>query len=168
MAKIIKRLSIKTLFGDIDLEKLPEKGAKKLVQIVGIVTGLHVGKSMLGDLVVLKGSFLGLNLETGQKVFSSKCLVPDSLTDEISVLLAIKENNALEFAVVIEAKRNPDIAKGYEFVIVSLVPISKSEPLASLLARVPAIEGFSVPDQKTAAPSKKKVAAKKAVAKKRA
>jgi hypothetical protein len=174
MSSNIKRISIKTVFGNIDVEKIPEKGAKKLIKIVGLVTGFHVGKSMLGDLVVLKGSFFGLNLETGQEVFSSKCLVPENLTDEISVLLAGKGVSSLEFGVVISAQRSPSLAKGYEFVIVHLIKMAKSEPLASLMARIPAMESFSPPNKPDKpyppgpAPSKKKAVVKKAAVKKKA
>jgi hypothetical protein len=156
MAKIIKKISTKTVFGDVVLADLPEKESKELIRVVGIATGTQVGMSTYGEWTALKGSFQAINLDTGEEYRSNKCFVPDTITDGVAVALAQDNTKSVEFGVLVSVRRNPNVAKGYEYEVEPLLKMSESDPLESLVKRLDA------PKEQT----KEEVATEKTAAKK--
>ena len=136
MTKIIKKISTKTVFGDFVAADLPEKESKKLFRVVGIATGIQIGKSIFGEQVTLKGSFHAMNLATGEEFRSNKCFMPGTVADIIGVALAKENTKSIEFGVLISVSRNQKFAKGYEYEVEQLIQMSESDPLKSLVARL--------------------------------
>ena len=140
MATIIKKLSVKTVVGEIILADLPEKGSVDVMRAVGIATGTQTGMSTYGEWVALKGSFQAVNLLNGEEFRSNKCFVPDVVTDGIAVALSQEGTTSVEFGVLVSVKRNPSVAKGYDYAVSPLIEQDEAAPLGTLLTRVPALK----------------------------
>ena len=135
--QVIKKLSTKTVFGNISAKILPEDGStKELYNVVGIAGSVEVGESNYGAWQCLSGRFRALNLETGEEVEAGKAFLP-SLAHDL-VASQIVDGAQVEFALAIGARRSESSPVGYEYTAEPLLELSESDPMNQLAKRVEA------------------------------
>lgn len=103
----------------------------ELLKIAGITTSAKPGQTDKGEFLKLIGEFRAANLVTGELFSSSACILPNFITESLSV--ALETSPEVEFALCITAKYNAKSVTGYEFGVVPLVTAKASDKLAGLL-----------------------------------
>lgn len=166
MASLLKKLTLKTLCGDLKAiaREIPlDGGVTDLAKIYGIAEGLKAYKSQYGDGHALVGQFGGVDMITGEVSRSTQCLIPQPMHDMI--VSALESTDKVEFALVVRIKRRDDLAIGYEFIEKPVVQAeAATDPLAHLVQKFDALPApdvqtpYSVVDDADVKPSKSKKA----------
>jgi hypothetical protein len=151
----IKKLSIKTVYGVIDVKKLLAAPGEKLdcMQVIGNVVSLKAGSSSYGEWTACEGMFEATNCETGEVSHASVLFLPDVALIPLRVALAQEGTRGVEFAIKIGVKYVNDAKPGgsvYEYTWEPLLPPDANDPITRIkakLAALPAPEGFkALPD----------------------
>jgi len=165
MAKLSRKLTIKTICGDV--KKLVQSGiaSKKpvaIARIVGSVMKVDEKANRFDDTktdYALIGQFRGINLldETIQ-IDSNRCYLPAFVAEQVAAQVMESEGEPVEFGVDIIVAENEESPVGYSFDAQALIEAAPSPTLDRLLQLA---TGKEVP--KLAAPKKegKKKPAKK-------
>jgi len=136
MASILKKVSIKTVFGDVKaaLKKGQIADGAQVMRVMGIASGIKTGETQFGTWNALLGQFRATNLVTGEQFNSGKCFLPESAMELI--VPVVQAGNTAEFAVDIGVKENDTLAIGYEYTVTPLIDQGGSDAMESLEARV--------------------------------
>ena len=141
--KIIKKISTKTVVGNINAKMLPEDGSiRELYQVIGIASAVQGGESNYGAWQCLSGRFRAANLETGDGVGSMKAFLPTIAHDLVAP--QIVEGAQVEFALIIGARRSDSSPAGYEYTA-EPVFVSEADPMKQLAKRVEAARRVEAP-----------------------
>ena len=134
-AKLIKKITPKTVLGKIKDIAHGMTEPKAVMRIVGIARGLTTGEGDYGSWVKFKGDFTAINLLTGESYRAPACILPGIAGDLIEASVMDADNNAVEFGfdVVLEPSDSP---VGYEFGAVPLIETKEETPLDALMALV--------------------------------
>ncbi len=162
----IKKLSIKTVCGPVDVKKLIAAPGEKmdLMQVLGNAVAIKNGTSSFGEWTALEGVFEATNIATGEISAASVLFLPDVALIPLRVALSAEGARGVEFAIKIGVKYVNDAKPGgsvYEYTWEPLLPPSDTDPISRLKAKLlalPAPEGFtpvSKPENKTSAPAAK-------------
>ncbi len=142
--ELLSKISVKTVYGSINVKKLHEEGAKSIVRVIGLANGVQTGESAYGTWTAFKGNFKAINLETGETFSSAKVFIPAIAQNLIEGALSNASNDAVEFAFDIGIKPAKDSkgADSYEYTVKPLIEASDNDPLAALEKRLsaPALE----------------------------
>lgn len=103
-----------------------------LFKIVGQSTEAKTGQSALGAYTSLLGSFTAVNLQTGEIYTSSKCILPNFISEGMGA--ALHTNNSVEFAIEIQAMEKADSISGYEYTAKNLIEMAPTDTMKRLLS----------------------------------
>lgn len=134
-AELLRKLTIKNCgWGKTEVKEAVEAVAKgsiaDLLKIVGKTTGAIPGQSDLGAYTLLAGDFYATNVATAALYRSSKCILPNFISETLAAALA--QSPAVEFALLIGAKAS-DSVTGYEYTVQPLVETKPSENMLTLM-----------------------------------
>lgn len=159
--------------------EVPEKGIYDLFTIIGTAANLRDGESQFGPWTSLVGEFEATRLVDGQRFISTECFVPGAAGDLLVTQVrkfVIEEipvtaeqykktgktykvtGETAEMALIVGIKKaQRDGGADYEYVIRPVVPVQKSDPLATLRNQLKsALAGgaltLSLPPPKPASP----------------
>jgi len=136
----IKKLSVATVYGKIDLKKLiNHEGPMPIMRVIGNAIGHKTGTSQYGDWTALSGMFEATNLETGEAHQSSQLFLPDVALTPIMVQLAQPGVRGVEFVIDITVRHNAQAKPGgsaYEYGFDTVLKASESDPISRLKAQL--------------------------------
>jgi hypothetical protein len=143
----VKKLSVATVYGAIDLEKLiaaskTGDGSMKLMQVIGNAIGKKSGQSSYGDWTALMGQFQATNLETGEVSEAAQLFLPEVALTPLLVAMAAPEARGVEFALVLSARYVKQAKPGgvpYEYTWEPLLPPDANDPITRIKARLAAL-----------------------------
>lgn len=154
VANIVSKITVKNVYGKIDIEKLLKEKNKQieLMDVFGLVRKSVPGSSDYGDYVKFRGSFKAVNLETGESVQSGALILP-RIGEEVLQGAMSDDVNEVQFGFRIVAKYDADAVTKYTFQIIPLMNPAENDPLVLLESKI--AEDF----KKLAAPKADKKAA---------
>lgn len=149
----IKKISTKTVFGDVQIEALVEHHKKNgadvsmpMMRVLGQAVGLKHGTSAYGPWTALIGRFKATNLQTGETMESSQCFLPEIALVQIQLALANSQaagGGAVLFGVDVSVsmipleKRKPG-GVPYEYSFDPLSEPSPDDPILALESQIQA------------------------------
>jgi hypothetical protein len=145
--KAVRKITIKSVYGPINLEKLIAAPDRKLrlLNVLGIVRKLQPGETDKGPFVKMIGDFKATNLETGEVFRSGACILPNFVADMI--VGAMDTGRAVQFAFEIQCRYSDDAISKYVYDVISLLPPSESDELAMLEKTVSNVVSLPSPDK---------------------
>ena len=145
--KAVRKITIKSVYGPIDLEKLMKAPERKLrlLNVLGIVRKAQPGETDKGPFVKFIGDFKATNLETGEIYRSGACILPNFIADMI--IGAMDSGRSVQFAFEIQCRYSDDAISKYMYDLISLLPPSESDELAMLEKTVSNIVSLPSPDK---------------------
>jgi len=132
---LLSRLTVKTVFGDIDKEIVKKAKKLHLMRVYGQANGFKVATSQYGDSIGFIGQFKAANPETGEMYRSGKCFLPKVVENLLAGALQGENTEGVEFAFDLFAVPG-DNAFGYEYRVETVVEVAESPVLASLEAKM--------------------------------
>lgn len=143
----VKKLSVKTVYGPINLRKLMDAHDKgtplHVMSVIGIATGTKQGEGDLGAYECLVGTFEAVNPETGEAQKANILFLPDMGLSMWKVAMAASSNGSAASALnvyavyVAEVPGRRPSAVPYEYRIEPVVPPTEADdPLERLKAHV--------------------------------
>lgn len=150
MTKLIRKISVKTVFGG-KAEVLPMVMASQdtshaVMRVAGIVNDFKTGEGDNGPWVGARGRFLATNLVTGEQFSAPVCFLPDAAMDLVRG--SMPEQGSLEFGFDIHANYNAASITSYEYTATPLIEPSENDPLQSLMAAFEAKAPIALPEPK--------------------
>ena len=146
MAKMIKKISVKNVFGTIANKDNGE--TTDLIEVLGICIDTEKVTTQYGDATKFKGSFKATNCETGEQFESSTLYLPDIAADELKMAMSSGAQQvqfatriSVQHSVTTDEKGN--MSYDYQYACENLLP--KSEENDPLLALENAIASGNVP-----------------------
>ena len=141
--RMIKKISTKTVVGNINAKMLPEDDSTmELYQVIGIASAVQGGESNYGAWQCLSGRFRAVNLETGDGVESGRAFLPTIAHNLVAP--KIVDGAHVEFALIIGARRSEYSPAGYEYVAEPIF-VSEADPMNQLAKRVEAARRVEAP-----------------------
>ncbi len=136
--KLLSKISIKAVYGNIDIKKLTEVGEMPLVRIMGIANGTKTGQSNFGEWTAFTGNFKAINLETGADYRSGKAFIPAIAENLVVGALGDANADSVQFAFDIGVKSVKDRQgkDSYEYTVTPLVEAADNDPLSELEKKV--------------------------------
>ncbi|MFW9874962.1 MAG: hypothetical protein ACFFG0_17790 [Candidatus Thorarchaeota archaeon] len=145
-ANIVRKISVKTVFGKIDARKLPnEEEPVPVIRAMGRAHGVKTGTSTYGDWVAIKGDFFAVNLQTGVGYRGTQLFLPPVASELVESVLADCESGTVDIAFDIFAFFSENSATQYEYSAKPIIESKEADPMHGLIGRV---------DEKLALPEK--------------
>lgn len=147
----VKKLSVATVFGKIDLEaliKAPDQTIA-IMRVIGRAVGVKEGMSSYGDWKALQGQFQAVNAATGEVFEAATLFLPDVAMTPLLVALSAPESRGVEFALALSVKYVKNGKPGgvpYEYTWEPLLPPDASDPIARITARLQELGKLPAPD----------------------
>lgn len=143
----VKKLSVATVYGKVDLEKLFAAPDKQIhvMRVIGQAVGSKSGESNYGPWTALTGRFRATNPETGEVMEAAQLFLPEVALIPIQVAMS---NGAATFAIDVFAKKAESTKPGgspYEYTWEPLIEPTDDDPLTRLQAQVNATKALSAP-----------------------
>jgi hypothetical protein len=155
----VKKLSVATVYGKIDLKKLVaahDKGdALPVMRVIGSAIGSKSGVSSYGDWTCLLGQFQATNSDTGEVSEAAALFLPDVALTPILVALSRPECKGVEFAIDVSAHYVENSKPGgvpYEYRFNALLPPDENDPISRLNARLLALSAPKSESPKSESP----------------
>lgn len=140
MSALTKKISTAKIYGKINVRKLPEDGSVlNLYTVIGVAIGTKSGTSDFGDWTSLTGQFEATNMETGERLSSANCFLPDVAQGLVEAQLAQEGTQQVQFAFVIGAKADEGSPVGYSYTAQPVLAPDAKDPLAELRGSVTAL-----------------------------
>jgi hypothetical protein len=140
MSALTKKISTAKIYGKINVRKLPEDGSVlNLYTVIGVAIGTKSGTSDFGDWTSLVGQFEATNMETGERLSSANCFLPDVAQGLVEAQLAQEGTQQVQFAFVIGAKADEGSPVGYSYTAQPVLAPDAKDPLAELRGSVNAL-----------------------------
>lgn len=129
---LLKKLSPKTVVGDVKKLMTTVKNGEtlKLYSVIGRVNGVQTGSTAFGDWTVFIGQFETTNYADGEISTATKCFLPEPV--QTMLTSSLRDNDSVEFALEICAKKDDTLPTTYEYIVNPLVKIKESDELQSL------------------------------------
>lgn len=129
----VSKVSVKTVFGKIDVKQLAAKSDKAfpIMRIIGIAKKVLTGSSQFGDWIGFAGDFEAVNLVTGEIFHGGKCFLPAPVTNMLAGQFSEKIDT-VRFGFVISAKYSDAANTKYEYISNSLIAPAEDNPLSQL------------------------------------
>lgn len=143
----VKKLSVATVYGKIDLEKLFAAPGKQIhvMRVFGQAVGQKSGESNYGPWTALTGRFEATNPETGEVAEASQLFLPEVAMIPIQVAMA---SGPATFAIDVFAKKSENTKPGgspYEYTWEPLQAPAADDPILRLKAEVNASKPLALP-----------------------
>ena len=136
----IKKLSVATVYGAIDLKKIVNSDDPiKVMTCYGMAVSTKTGSSAYGDWTALVGQFKAINPDTGEVSEAAQLFLPDVALVPIQVALAANGNQAVSFAIDVFAQRSKNTKPGgspYEYSFAHILPPAEDDPVKRLEERM--------------------------------
>lgn len=132
--KQLRKISPKTVFGEINFERLVKEKSIDIMDVYGVITRTSIVSSDYGDSVKFGGQFRAMNLETGELFRSSVLYLPKFMQDEIAGSMV--EGSTAEFAVRMRAEYNKESATKYIYMADTLVEAQEMDQFKALESKV--------------------------------
>lgn len=136
----VKKLSVATVYGAIDLKKIVNSDKPvKVMTAYGMAVGTKSGSSTYGEWTALVGQFKAVHPETGEVSEASQLFLPDVALIPIQVALAANNSQAVSFAINVFAQRSKNNKPGgspYEYTFEPLLPPAEDDPVKRLEERM--------------------------------
>lgn len=134
----IKKLSVATVYGRIDVKKvLTSDKPISVMRVAGQAVGTKQGDSQYGEWTALVGRFVAVNPETGEVSEASQLFLPEVALLPIQVALAQEGAKMVDFAIELQVRPAQNTKPGgspYEYTFESLKPVEESDPMAQFRA----------------------------------
>lgn len=147
-AQLKKKISVKTVFGKPDSRLIWEGGkdfSLPCVRVVGSVNKLRTGQGDFGPWVAFKGSFIAVNLQTGESFKGSELFLPEVASDLIENAVIDADGATVNIAFDIEAIRGRD-EDSFEYTARPHMEVEESDPLLMLAQSMDnKIKGLAAP-----------------------
>lgn len=111
----IRKITVKTVYGKIDFEKLMEKKQLPVMTIYGVARNMQPGASELGPFVAFLGDFRAVNMDTGEEFASAKCILPKILEEQIAGAAPGVNDKEIKFAFELGTKYDASAATKYVY-----------------------------------------------------
>ncbi|MHB8071873.1 MAG: hypothetical protein ACYDHF_08015 [Candidatus Cryosericum sp.] len=148
---LVPKITIKSIAGAIDLEKLLKAENKEiaLAHIFGLARKAAPDSSQYGDFIRFRGSFKAINIETGETMQSGSLILP-STAQELLAGAFSEETTEVKFGFQIGVKYDPKVATKYTYTVVSLTPAAQNDPLLALEAQIKnELKALTAPKEET-------------------
>lgn len=133
MGKQVKKLSVKTVYGLIDIKRVLNADEPIPVMYVGgTCVGYKLVPSPYGEATALQGNFIARHPDTGEEFNSSTLFLPDVAMIPIQVALAAGARG-VDFAILVQVQAATGGKPGgvpYEYTFVDRMPQTENDPLA--------------------------------------
>ncbi len=145
-ATIVKKISVRSVVGGkrqlTDLAKLSATGVTtNIMRVIGSVQKIAEGIGEYGEWCGFIGSYKATNLLDGQIFTSSKCFLPDLITNMLRSAF-VDATNAINFALDIGIKSLED---GYEYVVTPLLEMTEINELSLIEKNIEPVRISTVP-----------------------
>jgi hypothetical protein len=132
--KLITKITVKTVYGKIDREKLYQSGVSEIpiMRVGGTVTGLKSGNSDYGEFTKLTGTFQAINAATGEIFVSGVAILPNVVNDMARGL--VQPGQAASFLFDIVCTRDDSSGTGYVYNARSPIEPSADNALTALFS----------------------------------
>lgn len=132
--QLVKKISVKTVFGNIDVRKLSDSPIA-IMRIIGVATKIKSGESEFGQWTAFLGQFKATNLQTNEVFASGKCFLPPQASEILEGQFD-DEHSRIEFAFDISAKYSEDSTVKYEYIVEPLFKPAENDPIALLESKL--------------------------------
>lgn len=158
--KMLKKLSVKTVYGKVSVRDIPKGGSIPIMTVFGRAMAAKPIQTPLGDSLAFHGDFRAI-ANSGERFCAMVCYLPPVAANYLGA--ALQEGKAVEFAFKVSASDNPQSPVGYEYTCEPVnVSESGADPLAHLVERLTGAPALPAPaEQPTEAPAGKTPAKKR-------
>jgi hypothetical protein len=160
----VKKLSVATVYGKIDLKALFNSDAPiHVMRVYGQAVQTKTGESSYGEWTSLLGQFRALNPATGESFDGATLFLPDVALIPVQVALS---QGATSFAIDLFVKQSANTKPGgspYEYSFSHVLPPTDDDPIKRLEVQMEAMKALPAPTEP--APSKGGKMPKKGTAK---
>ena len=146
--KLLKKITVRGVFGAVDVNEVREVGTLPLCRIIGRTNKAKPGQTDKGPYVRFVGEFLGINAKTGKHSSSAACILPTVAEDlVVGALQPNKETGEIptvEFAFDIAVEYDEKSVVKYRYAVTPVMKAKPSDAMADLLGKtqeVPMLEG---------------------------
>lgn len=138
IGKALKRITVKTVYGAVDLEALLKAKDKTipLMQVWGVAARGKVATSQYGESIGFLGIFKAVNIGTGEIFRAPKFYAPRGLEEEIAGAMGdvLNAPRQVSFGFTISVSYDPESATKYVYTWDSIANTQESEPMLALEA----------------------------------
>ncbi|MGV0999690.1 MAG: hypothetical protein ACOYBQ_10220 [Fluviibacter sp.] len=132
----VKKLSVATVYGKIDLKQVINSDKPiAVMRVAGQAVGTKSGDSNYGTWTALVGSFVAIHPETGEQSEAAQLFLPEVALIPIQVALASANARAIDFAIELQVKASENTKPGgspYEYTFTNLMAPAENDPMAKL------------------------------------
>ena len=146
--KLLKKVTVRTIYGDVDQAEVKEVGTLPLCRIIGRTNKAKPGQTDKGSFIRFVGEFVGINAKTGKSQSSAACILPNVAEDLVfGAMQPNKETGEIptvEFAFDIAVEYDEKSVTKYRYAVFPVFKAKPSDALADLLGKmdsVPMLEG---------------------------
>jgi len=137
----LRKLSIKAVCGEQDLQRILTEKKIALCDIFGIANRTKIVESDYGNAIRFIGQFRAVNLETGELFTSTRLYLPSMLEEELSSAMAQAAKNQdtqvnAEFGVRVFVLYDKSLATKYYYDVENIIAPQKTDAIEDLMARV--------------------------------
>ena len=158
MSNIIKKITVKTVLGDVKKMVLGDKkkGVEGLdvktdvMRVAGIARRMETGESEYGPWVKFKGSFMGTNLITGEEFRAGSAMLPEVASELLEEAMNAEGAENVKFGFDVAVTPDDSIAIGYQYSVTPLIEATEDDPLLSLANSLPNLPKLAAPKKETA------------------
>lgn len=136
--KQIKKISVKSVYGNIDVKKFEAQAQIPLMRVVGYTDGFRLVATQFGESIGFTGLFQAINAETGEIFRSAEMFVPSII--ERPLIAALKKSaGGASITVAFDLLAGPCEKgnTGYEY-LVGLIqnPDDGEDPITAIESRL--------------------------------
>jgi hypothetical protein len=139
--KLLKKITVKSVCGKIDKDKLKKLLELKdgeslpLMRVFGVANKATDTESDLGPYVKFRGQFKGVSMETGESYRSGSCILP-ATAQELLAGAFTKDVSEVEFAFEIGIHYDETAATQYVYDVESLHEAGQADSVSALEAKL--------------------------------
>jgi hypothetical protein len=135
---VVKKLSVKTVYGDVLVRNIPEGKELPLARFAGKAFATDEGEGTYGPWRCLVGECAATNKQTGEIFIGRSVFIPGPMNDAlIDALNAAQKDDAgvsLTFSVDVSVKQSSRDANKYEYVVRPVIETDVKNEAMLLLA----------------------------------
>lgn len=148
MAAILRKITVKSVAGSVDVEKLIKADNKRLqlAKIFGTAYKMTPQESALGPYVKFSGRFRAVNAD-GEIFDAPSLIVPGIAQDMLIAALDQEGVNEVQFAIEISVKYEPTSVTKYVYEIKPLIEAASDDPIERLTAQLGIKKVDAIADQ---------------------
>lgn len=130
--KMLKKITVKTVFGTLQKKAIPDSGETlEQINVYGQVRRMVPGQTDLGPFIRFKGTFEAVNIGTGEMFRSMNMILPDEAADLLEEALSSEGAKSVDFALKIGVAGD-DSNIGYHYYVEPLMQSQEGDPLEAI------------------------------------